>query len=174
MTNLIDGRAIAEQEEVDPHRCRLVEARDRGADRVRRRVHRRHELDPRRIGHMGVGPRDADLEKLCHALDRATAYIAEHPDESRRILQERLGLDGRTIDRAMKDMRFAIELRQSLIRGLEGQARWAIQEGHVDGKMPNYLEYVRPEPLATVRPGAVSESPSLDRANSGMPSWPQR
>lgn len=102
------------------------------------------------------GPRDADLEKLCRALDRATAYIAEHPDESRRILQERLGLDGRTIDRAMKDMRFAIELRQSLIRGLEGQARWAIQEGHVDGKMPNYLEYVRPEPLATVRPGAVS------------------
>jgi NitT/TauT family transport system substrate-binding protein len=102
------------------------------------------------------GQREADLQALCSALDRAIQFAADNPERARTIFQARLGLDRAAFDRAWRDVSFAIELRQSLITGLEGQARWAIRQGHVTGTVPNFLDYVRPDPLAKVRVGAVS------------------
>lgn len=102
------------------------------------------------------GQREVDLQRLCRALDRAIQFAADNPERARTIFQARLGLDREAFDRAWQDISFAIELRQSLITGLEGQARWAIRQGHVTGAVPNFLDYVRPDPLARVRAGAVS------------------
>lgn len=102
------------------------------------------------------GQRDAELQALCRALDRAMQFIEGNPQQSRAIMQARLGLDQAASEQALKDIQFAIELRQSLITGLEGQARWAIREGHAVGTVPNFLDYVRPDPLAQVRASAVS------------------
>ncbi len=102
------------------------------------------------------GPRDAELQGLCRALDRAVQFIAGNPQLSRSIMQARLGLDQAASEQVLKDIKFVIDLRQSLITGLEGQARWAIRERHAVGTLPNFLNYVRPDPLAQVRASAVS------------------
>lgn len=102
------------------------------------------------------GQRDAELQGLCRALDKAIQFIAERPEEARAILHRRLALDHATVDKVLQDIDFELELRQSLITGLEGQARWAIRGGLASGKTPNFLEYLQPEPLKHVRAGAVS------------------
>lgn len=99
---------------------------------------------------------DRVLEAMCRALDRAVRFIAEHPAQAREIMQRRLQMDGASIDWVWPDIDFRLELRQSLITGLEAQARWALRGGHSQGAAPNFLDYVHTEPLARVRPGAVS------------------
>jgi hypothetical protein len=83
-------------------------------------------------------------------------FIAAEPAQARAILQRRLGLDDAAAAWVLPDMDYALELRQSLIRSLEQQARWALRAGHASGTFPNYLEYMRPGPLEAVRPAAVS------------------
>jgi ABC-type nitrate/sulfonate/bicarbonate transport system substrate-binding protein len=100
--------------------------------------------------------RDADLQAVCRALLRAVRFIAAEPAEAQAILQRRLGLDDAAAAWLLPDIAYALELRQSLIRSLEQQARWALRAGHVRGALPNYLGYIRPAPLAAVRPGAVT------------------
>jgi hypothetical protein len=93
---------------------------------------------------------------LCRAIDRATLFIAREPAKARTILRERLELDEAAVDWVWRDIVYGITLRQSLITGLEGQARWALRYGHATGTTPNYLDYVDTQPLARVRPGAAS------------------
>lgn len=100
--------------------------------------------------------RDAQLRALCRALDRAMRFIAEQPDEAWAILRRRLGYDDAAVAWMRPDIDFALELRQSLLTALEGQARWALRGGHARGTMPNFLDYLLPDPLASVRPGAVT------------------
>lgn len=108
------------------------------------------------VASAGVGPaRDRELQALCRALDRATAFINAEPAAAWAILRRRLALDDIAVDWVRPDIDFALELRQSLITGLEGQARWALRSGHADGTAPNYLDYIRPGPLAAVRRDAV-------------------
>lgn len=99
---------------------------------------------------------DRELEAVCRALDRATRFIAEHPADAREILHHRLQMDEAAIDWVWPDIEFRLELRQSLVTGLEAQARWALHGGHAQGVAPNFLEYVRTEALTRVRPAAVS------------------
>ncbi len=105
----------------------------------------------------GLGPeRDADLRAVCRALLHAVQFIAAEPAAARATLQRRLGLDDAAADWLLPDIEYALELRQSLIRSLEQQARWALRAGHVSGSLPNYLRYLRPAPLGQVRPAAVT------------------
>lgn len=102
------------------------------------------------------GQRELELQGLCRALDRAMLFIASEPAQAREILRRRLGLDDAALEWVWKDTHYALELRQSLVTGLEGQTRWALRSGHATGTKPNYLEYIRMGPLSAVRPGAVS------------------
>jgi NitT/TauT family transport system substrate-binding protein len=103
-----------------------------------------------------AGTRDAELQALCRALDRAVGFIERHPAAARAILRDRLGLDEAAVDWIWSDTDYVVGLRQSLITGLEAQTRWALRNGHATGTPPNYLSYIRSGPLARVRPGAVS------------------
>lgn len=109
------------------------------------------------VASAGLGAeRDADLQAVCRALLRAVQFIAAEPVEARATLRRRLGLDDAAADWLLPDIEYALELRPSLIRSLEQQARWALRAGHVSGNLPNYLGYIRPAPLAAVRPAAVT------------------
>lgn len=121
-------------------------------------VNRRLHVDTWNVAVSGAlaGRREAELESLCRALDRAARFIAREPAQARAILRERVGLDEVVIDWVWSDIQFAVELRQSLVTGLEGQTRWALRSGLAVGSVPNYLEYIRPGPLSRVRPGAVN------------------
>lgn len=105
----------------------------------------------------GLEPaRDVELQALCRALDRALRFIERQPEAAWRILQRRLALDEAAVAWVRPDIDFTLELRQSLVTGLEGQARWALRGGLATGSVPNYLDYLRPEPLARLRADAVS------------------
>ncbi len=104
-----------------------------------------------------AGSRDADLVKLLRALDRAVRFIHEQPKKAQTILRNRLNWDRDFVDWVWKDYEFELSLGQYLIAVLESQARWAAREGYAAGaSSPNYLNYLYTEPLARLRPAAVS------------------
>lgn len=105
--------------------------------------------------HLGV--RDGDLIKLLRALDRAEKFISSQPQKAKTILVDRLKLDQSFIDWIWPSYNYRLTLDQSLLTTLEGEARWARQEGLVkEIKSPNYLNFIYAAPLSKVRSSAVS------------------
>ena len=103
-----------------------------------------------------AGARDAELVKLLRAVARAETFIQSHPIEAQAILRKRLGVDQQFIDWVWPGLRFRLGLDQSLVKTLEGEARWAIREGHVSGKtVPDNLRYMHAPPLREVDSNAV-------------------
>ena len=104
--------------------------------------------------HLGV--RDDELVKILRALDRAQQFISTQPQKAKAILLERLKLDSAFIDWIWPRYNYRLSLDQSLLTTLEGEARWARQEGLVKGdKSPNYLNFIYVGPLSKVRQAAV-------------------
>lgn len=105
--------------------------------------------------HLGV--RDDELVRLLRALDRAEQFINLQPQKAKEILLNRLKLDSSFIDWIWPSYTYRLSLDQSLLTTLEGEARWARQEGLVKGeKSPNYLNFIYTTPLIKVRSSAVS------------------
>ena len=103
-----------------------------------------------------AGARDVDLVKLLRAVARAEAFIESRPSDAQAILRKRLGVDQPFVDWVWPGLRFRLGLDQSLVKTLEGEARWAIREGHVSGKtVPNYLRYMHASPLRELDANAV-------------------
>jgi NitT/TauT family transport system substrate-binding protein len=101
--------------------------------------------------------RDGDLVKLLRALDRASTFITAEPAKAQLILKTRLKLEQAFIDWIWPTYKYRLALEQSLIKSLEGEARWARQGGHVAAdRSPNYLHYLHSGPLRKVRPSAVT------------------
>ena len=105
--------------------------------------------------HLGV--RDDELVQLLRALEHAQQFIAAQPQKAKVILREKLKLEQDFIDWIWPSYNYRLTLDQSLLTTLEGEARWARQEGLVKGKKsPNYLNFIYAGPLSKVRPAAVS------------------
>jgi len=104
-----------------------------------------------------LGTRDADLAAMLRALERAQQFIDHHQLEAKDILRKRLQLDQAFIDWIWTRYSYRLSLDQSLLTTLEGEARWARQEGLVRGdRSPNYLNFIYAGPLLQVRPSCVS------------------
>lgn len=99
---------------------------------------------------------DGTLRSLCRALDRAWRLIAATPELGRALLRGRLAMEQEAVDWVWPDLHFSLELRQSLVTGLESQARWALRNRLATGALPNFLDHIRTAPLAGMRPGAVA------------------
>ncbi len=104
-----------------------------------------------------LASRDDELVRILRALDRAEQFINRRPGEAKTILLDRLKLDTPFIDWIWPRYNYRLSLDQSLLTTLEGEARWARQEGLVKGgKSPNYLNFISMAPLSRVRPTAVT------------------
>ena len=105
-----------------------------------------------------IAAREGDLVKVLRALERGQQFIREHPKIAQSILLRRLSLDQAFVDWAWGDLNYRMALDQSLVTTLEGEARWAVREGHVsaDKRVPNFLGVVYPGPLRKAVPGAVT------------------
>lgn len=100
---------------------------------------------------------DDDLLRVLRALSRAEKLIDREPEHARSVLAARLRLDGPTMAAFWGQYNFRLALDQSLIITLEAQSRWALREGLVEpGLAPNFLDRLRPGPLKTLDPRAVS------------------
>ncbi len=103
-----------------------------------------------------VGARDAELTQLLRAVERAERFIQERPEEAKLILRTRLQLDQGFIDWSWAGMNYRLSIEQSLISTMEGEARWALREGHAKGKsIPNFLALLHTAPLRRIKPDAV-------------------
>ena len=101
--------------------------------------------------------RGADVGRVLRALERAEHFIADQPAQARRILLARTALDSRLVDSILPSFTYRLSLDQSLIAAMEGEARWAIREGHVAAgrKIPNFLNVVDFGPLRANVPSAL-------------------
>lgn len=102
--------------------------------------------------------RSADLPKLLRALARAQTFIDEQPAQAQALLRTRLQEDQAYIDATWKDFDYRLSLEQSLLSTLEGQARWAMREGHVPAasRVANFMRVIEIAPLQAVAPAAVT------------------
>ena len=105
-----------------------------------------------------IAEREDDLVKVLRALQRAQQFIEQQPRQAQAILKERLQEDQAFIEATWTDVDYRMSLSQSLLSTLEGQARWALREGHVPagGAVPGYLQFVEPAALRRAMPSAVT------------------
>lgn len=105
-----------------------------------------------------IQTRPKELERVLLALKDSTQFIQANPDKAKALAAKRLNVPTELIERIFDDYRFRLSLNRSLGRTMEGQARWAIREGHVstDQPQPNYTRFVFPDFLKAVDPSAVS------------------
>ncbi|MCW5632937.1 MAG: ABC transporter substrate-binding protein [Rubrivivax sp.] len=102
--------------------------------------------------------READLVKLLRALLRAQRFIQERPREARALLHQRMQVDAGFVEATWADFDYRLSLDQPLVSTLEGQARWALREGHAPrgSRIPNHLQFIAPAALRRADPAAVT------------------
>jgi NitT/TauT family transport system substrate-binding protein len=95
--------------------------------------------------------------RLFRALNDAESLIARDLPRARRDLVRQLGVDEQYLASVWPLHRIGLSLDQSLLVAMEDQARWAVDQGFAPaGKPVNYLRSLYSEPLAAVRPDAVT------------------
>lgn len=97
------------------------------------------------------------VRRVLRALLDAAATARRDPQVFEGILQARLGLNSKSAGEMRRQIDFRISLPQSLVVGLEDEARWVrplLPEA--GGDIPNYLEYMATAPLSELQPDAVT------------------
>ena len=96
------------------------------------------------------------LSRFLSSLAQAEDYLTGHPEESKTIVRENLGLEASYMESAWPQNRFELSLDQSLILAMEDEARWMIVNNLTPEKsVPNFLEYIYTGGLRSVKPEAV-------------------
>jgi ABC-type nitrate/sulfonate/bicarbonate transport system substrate-binding protein len=102
-----------------------------------------------------IAAHGAQLRQLLAALRQADDFIQDDPRRSRTLLGAALGMQPALLAHAFDPTDFTLALDQSLLLALSAQMRWATEKGLVPAApLPDYLDYVRPEPLSAVMPDA--------------------
>ena len=97
------------------------------------------------------------LQKVLRALIRGAAFCTDNPSEARELVAAALKVDAGTLAASWPDYRFRVSLDQSLLLGLEDEARWAIKNKIIARtEMPNFLDHLDMGPLQAVAPAAVT------------------
>lgn len=97
------------------------------------------------------------LRRVLAALLRATAFARSDSERAVREVSQALGLNEAVVKADWNPLNFTLALNQSLIIFLEDQARWAIRRRLVEAStVPNFLEWIHADALASVNPEAVS------------------
>ena len=100
---------------------------------------------------------DADLVKLLRAVRRASDLIRAEPERARGIVAAALKANPKEFEEVWKPYDFRLQLAPALLSSLEAQSRWALRDKLVPAGsvLPNYLDFIRPEPLRQVDARAV-------------------
>lgn len=97
------------------------------------------------------GVSDDDALKFLRAVQRANVLLRREPDRARAIVARALRVSERDLLKTWDGFEFRLQLSQSLVTGLEAQARWAVRRGMAPpGELPDYLELMRTEPVKKV------------------------
>ncbi len=104
-----------------------------------------------------AGASDGDILKLLRAVQRANQLIRDDPEQARKIVATALKIDPLALAESWNDYDFRLQLGQPLVTTLEAQARWAmrIKSGGDRTRIPDFLEFIRAEPLRRLDARAV-------------------
>ena len=95
---------------------------------------------------------------LLRALLRAEEFVKANPNGAKAIIANAHDLSAEELTDLWARTRIEVRLSPDLLVNLDDQYRWQVGRGVAPAlpQPPNYLELVRPEILAAIRPGAVS------------------
>ncbi len=97
------------------------------------------------------------LKRFLRANLKATTFINNNKATAQAIVSEKLNLDSDVVAQLWGEFTFKVMLDQSLLLTMEDEARWAIRNGLTDKReVPDYLNFLAPQPLDAVKPAAVS------------------
>ena len=93
------------------------------------------------------------ITRFLQALTQAEEFIKTHKDEAIAIASGRVGLEKDFVSSVWDDYQFGLFLDDTIIRTIENEAQWAIQNKLTDKtKVPNYLDYISVDALRKVAP----------------------
>jgi NitT/TauT family transport system substrate-binding protein len=91
------------------------------------------------------------------SLAEADSYVARHPDETRALMEKRLGYGHTYMAHLWPQYQFGLSLGQPLMTAMKDEARWMINNKITDEKdIPDFANYVNVDGLKKVKPEAVS------------------
>ena len=94
--------------------------------------------------------------RFVRGLLRAERFAEAEPDEARRIVAKRMGVEVVRLRQDWSRLQLKVSLRQSLFGRLEDEARWMLNTGLVpSAPIPNYLEFIDASVLNAVEPEQI-------------------
>ncbi|MFP4316032.1 MAG: ABC transporter substrate-binding protein [Desulfovibrionales bacterium] len=110
------------------------------------------------IGRKETQPETGELpiKKLLDALLKAEEYMHRNSAEAKEILARRLDCPGDRLQALEQLILFTVSLDQTLLLSMEEFARWMKAREEQPGETPNFLRHIAVDPLATLKPDAMS------------------
>ena len=98
----------------------------------------------------------AELRQFIAALEDANAFIRDKPAQARTIIAKSMDMDQALLVNSFHSNDFQVSLDQTLLLALDDKTRWAVKQRMVTSAIhPNYLDFIWPGPLASVRADGV-------------------
>ncbi len=98
----------------------------------------------------------AAVAKLLRALLQAADFVRQHPLEAQAVMARWLKVPMERVQSGKFPKRYEVFLDQGLLLAMEDEARWLIDNHRVPAtRLPDFLDYFYPAPLAGVAPQAV-------------------
>ena len=88
------------------------------------------------------------------ALDKATNYINEHPEDAAKIIAKRINIDEKECLRIMQENKYTMQFDQQFVDGANNMANFMLEMGNIKS-VPNTNEYLDPTMLKKVAPDEV-------------------
>jgi ABC-type nitrate/sulfonate/bicarbonate transport system substrate-binding protein len=102
-----------------------------------------------------IAKHGAQVRRMLTAIRQGNDFIKEHPEQARSLLGAQIGIAPALLKHSFDPTDYTLVLDQSLLLALSAQTRWATAKALVKpGPTPDYLDFVRPEPLSAVAPDA--------------------
>lgn len=96
------------------------------------------------------------VERALRALMQAEAYAIQHPAEAIAIVARTLKAPNEEIAAIWSDASLKVSLDQSLLVGLEDEAKWIVSNKFAVNQPPDYLDLIHVDALKAVDPVLVS------------------
>ncbi|MBV9079729.1 MAG: ABC transporter substrate-binding protein [Elusimicrobia bacterium] len=97
------------------------------------------------------------VERLLRSLVDADAYVARNRQQAAADLAAAYGIPANTFDRIWDQIRPGVSLDHSIVRAMEQEATWAMDNGRVPRQpLPDFLSLISFSALENVRPEAVN------------------
>lgn len=96
------------------------------------------------------------VKRLLSALARAEKYAKLQPDRASDSVARFRSMDRTLIKDMWRSNRYTLSLEQNLVLALESESKWAIRNNLTTARhIPNYLDYIYLDGLASTAPDAV-------------------